>query len=445
MPLDAFDLSTSSASLDATLAFEEAVRGLAAHRPSTGIAIGRALEADSDHVPALALKGFANLILARRELADPAREALAAARRALAAKDGGTADERALVEALAHAAEDRFADAADCLDLRFADRSATFLPFKLAHALRFMLGDAAGMLAASQRMMTVWSPDRPAAGFLLGCHAFAIEEHGAYAAAEAYGRQAVVMEPDDAWGLHAVSHVHEMRGETAAGLAWLEGSRGSWSRCNNFSFHMAWHLALLHLERGDNERVLRLYDEEVRPTPTDDFRDMANAVSLLWRLERFGVDVGNRWADLAEIARKRRADTTLVFAALHTLIALVALGDRPAAAELVMALQVRAQGNGDQASVAAELGLPLARVITGLGGERGSLDRLAAALPRLGGSHAQRDLFVLVLAEAASRRADAPALRAIRDARHRLKAEDRLIAAVDGRASSTAARLLAHR
>ncbi|WP_225770530.1 hypothetical protein [Inquilinus sp. Marseille-Q2685] len=443
MPLDAHDLSTSSASPGATQAFEEAVRDLAAHRPSTGAAIGRALEADPDHVPALALKGFANLILARRELAAPAREALAEARRALAAKEGGTGDEQALVEALGHAAEDRFADAADCLDLRFADRPATFLPFKIAHALRFMLGDAAGMLAASQRMMAVWCPGRPMAGFLLGCHAFAVEEHGAYAAAEAYGRQAVAMEPDDAWGLHAVSHVHEMRGETAAGIAWLEASRGSWSRCNNFSFHMAWHLALLHLERGDHERVLHLYDEEVRPQPTDDFRDMANAVSLLWRLERLGVDVGHRWTGLAEIARRRRADTTLVFASLHTLIALVALGDRPAAAELVMALQVRAQGTGDQARVAADLGLPLARVIAGLGGERGALDRLAAALPRLGGSNAQRDLFVLALAETASRRDDAPALRAIGDARRRLKAEDRLIAAVDGRALS--ARLRAHR
>lgn len=438
MPMDAYEFSTSSASADATAAFEEAVRGLAAHRPSTGVALGRALAADPDHVPALALKGFANLILAREELAAPAREALAAARRALATKDGGTADERALVEALGHASDDRFADAADCLDLRFADRPATFLPFKIAHALRFMLGDAAGMLAASQRMIAVWCPGRPAAGFLLGCHAFAVEEHGAYAAAEAYGRQAVAMEPDDAWGLHAVSHVHEMRGDTAAGIAWLEGSRGSWSRCNNFSFHMAWHLALLHLERGDHERVLRLYDDEVRPQPTDDFRDMANAVSLLWRLERLGVDVGRRWAGLAEIARKRRADTTLVFAALHTLIALVALGDRPAAAELVMALQVRAQGTGDQARVAAELGLPLARAISGLGGERGALDRLAAALPRLGGSNAQRDLFVLALAEAASRRSDVPALRAIGDARRRLKAEDRLIAAVDGRALSDA-------
>ncbi|WP_052121644.1 hypothetical protein [Inquilinus limosus] len=291
MPLDAFDLSTSSASRAADAAFEEAVRGLAAHRPSTGIALGRALAADPDHVPALALKGFASLILAREELAVPAREALGAARRALAAKDGGTADERALVEALALASDDRFADAAVSLDQSFADRPATFLPFKIAHALRFMLGDAAGMLAASQRMMAVWCPDLPAAGFLLGCHAFAIEEHGAYAAAEAYGRQAVAMEPDDAWGLHAVSHVHEMRGETAAGIDWLEASRGSWSRCNNFSFHMAWHLALLHLDRGEHERVLSLYDQEVRPAPTDDFRDMANAVSLLWRLERLGVDV----------------------------------------------------------------------------------------------------------------------------------------------------------
>ncbi|HEY9348437.1 MAG TPA: hypothetical protein VIQ53_24120, partial [Inquilinus sp.] len=89
MPLDAFDLSTSSTSADATTAFEEAVRGLAAHRPSTGLALGRALDADPDHVPALALKGFANLILAREELAAPARQALAEARRALAAKQGG--------------------------------------------------------------------------------------------------------------------------------------------------------------------------------------------------------------------------------------------------------------------------------------------------------------------------------------------------------------------
>ena len=84
----------------------------------------------------------------------------------------------------------------------------------------------------------------------------------------------------------------------------------------------------LYLATGieyEHEQVLKIYDEEVRPQQTDDFRDMANAISLLWRLNQTGVDVGSRWADMAEIALRRRHDTTLVFASLHTLAALVAM------------------------------------------------------------------------------------------------------------------------
>ncbi|WP_075214397.1 tetratricopeptide repeat protein 38 family protein [Mongoliimonas terrestris] len=440
MITDSYALQTSSAAGAATAAFEEAVHGLGAHRPSTGAAVGRTLAADPNHVPAHVLKGFANLILAREELVPAAGAALKDARGALAAKDGGTADERVLVEALALAEAGRFAAAADRLDQGFADRPATFLPFKIANALRFMLGDAAGMLAASDRMLTAWRPDDPAAGFLLGCHAFGLEEHGLYDAAESFGRRAVALQPDDAWGLHAVSHVHEMRGDTAAGIAWLEEGRPNWTRCNNFSFHMAWHLALLRLEEGDHDGVLALYDEAVRPTPTDDFRDVANAVSLLWRLDRRGVDVGERWQDLADIALKRRTDSTLVFAALHTLIALVALGEDRAAADVVAALEAKAAGTGDQATVAREVGVPFARIILGMDawGDRVSLDRLALALPRLGGSNAQRDLFVLALAEVACRCGDDTARLRIRAARRKLKAEDHLIAAIDRRAMETA-------
>ena len=211
----------------------------------------------------------------------PAAEALAAARGAMAGRDGGTRDEQVLVNALQAAVDGSFAMAARRLDEGFSDRPATFLPFKISHALRFMLGDAKGMLAMSTRVMEDWNENLPAAGFLLGCHAFALEEHGFYDAAEVAGQYAVRLQPDDAWGLHAVSHVYEMRGKTAEGIAWLEDGRKSWSRCNNFSFHMAWHLALLHLERGEHEQVLKIYDEEVRPQQTDDFRDMANAISLL--------------------------------------------------------------------------------------------------------------------------------------------------------------------
>lgn len=433
MRLDAYNLSTSTVSSQAETAFEAAVHGLAAHSPNTGVALQSTLSADPDHVAALALKGFANLILARSELLTPAADALAAARRAMANRDGGTRDEQVLVYALDAAVDGSFATAAQRLDDGFRERPATFLPFKISHALRFMLGDSSGMLAASHRAMDVWSETLPAAGFLLGCHAFALEEHGFYDAAEAAGERAVRLQPDDAWGLHAVSHVHEMRGETTAGIAWLEGSRTSWSRCNNFAFHMAWHLALLHLECGDHEHVLKIYDEEVRPQQTDDFRDMANAISLLWRLNQTGVDVGNRWADLAETALNRRHDTTLVFASLHTLAALTAIGDDAGVSEVISGLERKATGNGDQARVAAEVGIPLARIIAGMSTatDRQRLDQLVLNMPMIGGSNAQRDFFLLAVAKAAGTNGDRAGLSRIRDVRRRLRAEDRLLGSIE--------------
>lgn len=433
MRLDAYNFSTSTLSSEAETAFETAVHGLAAHSPNTGVALQATLSADPDHVAALALKGFANLILARSELLTPAAEALAAARRAMANRDGGTRDEQVMVHALSAAVGGSFSTAAERLDEGFSERPATFLPFKISHALRFMLGDANGMLSASNRVMEVWSEDLPAAGFLLGCHAFALEEHGFYEAAEGAGQRAVQLQSDDAWGLHAVSHVHEMRGDTAAGIAWLEEGRRSWSRCNNFAFHMAWHLALLHLERGDHEQVLRIYDEEVRPQQTDDFRDVANAVSLLWRLNQTGVDVGCRWADLAEIALKRRHDTTLIFASLHTLAALVAIGEYTAVRDIISGLEVKAAGNGDQARVAAQVGLPLARVIAGMSTEadRQMLDQLVLNMPMIGGSNAQRDFFLLAVAKAAGTNGDSAGFSRIRAVRGLLRAEDRLLGSIE--------------
>lgn len=431
---DSFGLRTSTDNPVARESFEEATRGLAGHRPSTGAAIGRTLSADPDHVAALTLKGFANLILAREELVPVAREAMQAARNALNGRSGGTEDERVMLAALEDALDGSFSGAADRLDIGFAERPTTFLPFKIAHALRFMIGDVGGMLRASDRMLVDWRPTVGGAGFLLGCHAFGLEEHGHYDAAERIGRRAVDLEPEDAWGLHAVSHVHEMRGDVSAGIDWLEAGRPNWGRCNNFSFHMAWHLALLHLEAGDVERVLHVYDCEVRPEPTDDFRDMANAVSLLWRLEHAGVDVGDRWDEIAEIARRRRTDASLVFASLHTLLALIATGDRRGASDLLASLSDLAAGVGDQAKVARDVGLPFAEFIMGRG-DPAAASRIATALPSIGGSNAQRDVFVLALADVAAQAGDTTTLLRVRMARRRLKADDRLIAAIDRKAT----------
>ena len=351
--------------------------------------------------------------------------------------DGATADERALVEALRLAVAGRFAAAAVRLDARLDLNPTALLPAKLAHALRFMLGDASGMLASSARILDQWSPSGAGYGFLLGCQAFALEELGHFDAAERVGRRAVEIEPADAWGFHAVGHVHEMQGRTAEGIGWLEAARPAWSRCNNFSFHIAWHLALFRLERGEHEEVLRLYDEEVRPSPTDDFRDVANAVSLLWRLEEHGVAVGERWDELREIALRRRRDMTLAFAALHNLLALVATGEIDAAWDLVRAMEDHADGREtDQAVVMERVAIDLAHIILDLALHRassGSFASLVMRLPVIGGSNAQRDVFVRALAGFAADRSDRKAVDQILAVRRRLKRDDRFVSMLDGR------------
>ncbi|TXH85556.1 MAG: tetratricopeptide repeat protein [Rhizobium sp.] len=433
MKRDGYDLVTSTDSSEAQRAFENAVLGLATHRPNTGLAVQATLAADSHHVAGHALKGFANLILARSELGATAASALNDARDALSVKAGGTTDERVLVTALDAAVEGGFSHAADILDDGFENRPTTFLPFKISQALRFMLGDAAGMLKASTRAVKDLDTGSRAAGFLLGCHAFSLEEHGRYSEALVAGQRAVALQPDDSWGLHAVSHVFEMCGDTGEGIDWLEGSRTAWSRCNNFSFHMAWHLGLLHLERGDDDRVLQIYDDEVRPQQTDDFRDMANAVSLLWRMEQSGVHVGDRWMDVADVAYRRRTDTTLIFAALHNLAAMVAVGEREGAAELVAQIDAKALGMDDQARIAAEIGVPMARVLAGLDApaDRRMIDRMVANLPKIGGSNAQRDFFVLALAKAVGAGGDDAAVSQIGRIRQQLKADDRLFKTIE--------------
>ena len=116
------------------------------------------------------------------------------------------------------------------------------------------------------------------------------------------GRVAIEMDPHDLWAAHAVTHVMEMEGRPRDGIAWVTELEDQWSQCNNFVFHLKWHCALFHLSLQDFDRVLAVYDREVRAESTDEYLDIANAASVLWRLEQANVDVGQRWLELAERA-----------------------------------------------------------------------------------------------------------------------------------------------
>ena len=109
------------------------------------------------------------------------------------------------------------------------------------------------------------------------------------------GRRAVALCPDDIWAAHAVAHVCEMQDRIEDGFA------GSMQRERRLEgreqFRLSCRLASLPLfaRAGRYDETLALYDREVRAELTDEHLDITNAVSLLWRLEQFGIDVGGRW------------------------------------------------------------------------------------------------------------------------------------------------------
>ena len=247
--------------------------------------------------------------------------------------------------------------------------------------------------------MPAYDESHAAYGYLHGCYAFALEETGDYKQAEAAGIKGMDYAADDAWGLHAVAHVYDMTANAQSGLLWLNGREGAWAHCNNFRYHVWWHKALMHLDQGQVDEVFALYDHEIRKDKTDDYRDISNATSLLSRMELDGIDVGNRWEELADISENRTEDGCLIFADLHYMLALVG-GDRDTAIQTMMTRMTRdaADTTSEIYQVMADPGLAAAAGLEAFGEANyeiafQNLIKARGSMQLAGGSHAQRDVF----------------------------------------------------
>lgn len=396
---------------DAVDAFEAAILGFVSHRRDTGDRLDAALAQDPGLIPALCLRGFAYKALASRAFEPQALASLSAARASLAAR-GGSTRERALVEALTDWCAGDTLAAASTLGRALRAYPRDLLTFKLHHAVSFILGRPHAMRAAAERALHSWDASVPGYGFVLGCYAFSLEETFDRPGAERVGRRAVELEPSDAWGAHAVAHVLEVHDRALEGLAFMDAVEPALTECNNFGGHLAWHRSLFHLQLGELDAALALHDARIVSHLGRDYRDACNAATLLWRVSNEGLDVGDRWLMLAELARARVGDHGSAFADAHYALSLAAAGDVPGAKAFVRSMHSAAAERTDYAaSVVSAVGVPLAAGIVALyaGRARDALQSLLSVereLTRVGGSHAQRDVFECLTIDAALRSGD---------------------------------------
>jgi tetratricopeptide (TPR) repeat protein len=200
------------------------------------------------------------------------------------------------------------------------------LALQVAHVGDFFLGASSMLRDRLAQVLPTWDTSMPGYGFVLGMYAFGLEETALYSRAEDIGRRALDANRRDAWAVHAVTHVMEMQGRLRDGVEWLTTRENDWSVNNGFAFHNWWHLALFNLESGNYARVLELYDQRIRATPSEIPLEMIDATALLWRLELRSANVGDRWQKLAASWEPLAEHSYYAFNDAHAVMAFAAAG-----------------------------------------------------------------------------------------------------------------------
>lgn len=324
--------------------------------------------------------------------------------------------EQRYVTALEHACQGDLFAMVECFDTILQQDPTDLLALSLAQGELFWMGEMERSLQLSEGVEPHWHDNIEGYPEFLSVYAFDLEEAGKYQQAEETGRQSVELRNTNAWGAHAVAHVLYMQGRHSQGVDWLTDKQNNWTNTNQIKYHIWWHQCLFHLEQRQYDVVLQHYDRWVRNhneslvqvTP-DLYIDLQNGASMLWRLEHQGVDVGNRWEEMAQLAAQRLEDMSSPFTSAHYAVIFAANGQTDLCDKLIKEMNAFAAADtGSLAPRFRNAAIPAARAA--LEHRRGNFQKVIDVLMphrkqlwQMGGSHAQQDLFHQMLVDAAAK------------------------------------------
>ena len=413
MKHDERDLPLSTDSAEAVRLFDRAVEHYLKYHIDTMSLVGRALAADARFVMAHCLKGYLLLTAA-----NPAHRSQIDATLTAAVANAGAISAREKLHVAAFAAwangelDKSFAIWRQILDAAPTD----LLALRICDTTWFRHGQTAKIREQADRIAPRWSSELPGYDMLQCIWAFAHEETSDYAAAERAVDAAWERDPTNYFAHHVKAHIMEMDCRPREGRDWLEDQIPNWGAGNQLIHHLWWHRTLMELDLGERDAVLASYDANIRnfddpmtKAVPDHYVDLQNANALLWRLELLGVDVGDRWEELADKAEARIGDAGHLLLVPHHMLALAASGRDAAAARFLAALrELATDPRLWTAPTLAAIVIPACEAA--LAHRRGEHSQVVELLgPRreeirlLGGSNAQRDLFFQMLVDSAMR------------------------------------------
>jgi len=209
--------------------------------------------------------------------------------------------------------------------------------------------------------------------------------------------RAISLRAENANAAHGLSHALFEQGDTAAGRRFLSGWLPAHERASFLHGHLCWHVALAALEAGDSDGALAIYQQHIRPPdsrypPLNVFTD---AASLLWRLSLAGkAGLEPHWRDVAAYGDRFFPRAGPHFADVHH--ALVAAATGSDVLETRVAQLEALEADGRLAPGPTAIGLCRGIRAFAEGDNDNAiriLEPLMPAVVRIGGSHAQRELW----------------------------------------------------
>ncbi len=223
---------------------------------------------------------------------------------------------------------------------------------------------------------------------------FVYHETGRFEASRRLSERSLAGCPANANASHNIAHVCFETLDHEGGAAFLGDWLGGYDRGAPYHCHLAWHLALFELHRGHADRALEIHQRDIAPA-----RNVRHALmdgpALLWRFGLYESPVGAPpWRALADLGR-RAARPGFVFGDIHAALAYAADGDDRSLAAIVESLRaLHAKGHPYAGEVALPLVLGAAAFAAGdHAGALGHLEPVEREIHRMGGSHAQWELF----------------------------------------------------
>lgn len=343
---DDYDLPLTTASDMAAMAYRDGVRLMLAAWPGAAAKLDVAISADPDFALAHAARARLHAILAEGANAKEAVDRAAA----LVAVHG-TERERSHVDVITYAVTGQSKEALTraIAHLEQWPRDVIILSLPLGafglYAFSGMADHDQARVDLVERLGPHFDTDD---WWFLTYHGWALAENGEVARGRTMLERSMDLRQENANGAHALAHAMYEGGAGDDADALIKAWLPNYDRSGILHGHIAWHAALVALERGDPAGALTIYDTHVQPSVSHGMpiNVVSDAASLLWRIAAYShVVPEGLWSTIGSYAATRFPKAGHAFIDTHMAMIEAMTGDRSAFNARTATLDTMA-GNG---------------------------------------------------------------------------------------------------